>query len=230
MIEATAETIKTLSTLPLFQGMDAAGLEWVTQRMYRRVFPAGFPVLLAEQPGEAVYFILEGTVKVFVDQANKKPVVLSILGAGEVLGELSLLDSTGHSASAVTMEDTLMVWMDKPSFYQLLGDFPHVNINLVHILSARLRSNIELIQALTTLDTYGRIARQLLIFADGNDGQSPATIPLMLTQGDLADLVGASRKRVNQVMVYFRDHGLISVTSAGKISLLDREGLESYCK
>ncbi len=233
MIELTPEFLNTLVRLPLFRGLDGAGLEWVARRMYQRIFPAGVAVLVAEQPGEAVYIILQGVVKIVIDHADKKPVVLSMMGAGEILGEISLLDSAGHSASAVALEDTLMLWMDKSSFHQMLDNFPIVSRNLVTILSMRLRRNNELIQALATMDTYGRVARQLLVFAGNHvtsEEKKPVTLSINITQSDIADLVGASRRRVNQVMVAFREQGLISINDAGKITVLQREGLMKFCK
>jgi len=233
MPDATTDTRNVLSTIPLFQGLRSDDLEWIARRSHRRVFPAGASVLVTDQPGEAVYIILYGTVKIFIDQANKKSVVLSIIGKGDTLGEISLLDSAGHSASAVTLEDSLMLWMDKASFHQMLDEIPRVCRNLVTIMGTRLRMNNELIQSLATLDAYGRVARQLLAFVDRYDPHSEyesVLIPIALTQSDMADLVGASRKRVNQVMGFFRDRGLISVNAVGKTTVLDRVGLSEFCQ
>jgi len=233
MLEASSDTQNILSTIPLFRGLNQAEMEWIARRAHRRVFPAGANVLVAEQPGEAVYIILSGTVKIYIDQVEKRSVVLSIIGAGDTLGEISLLDSSGHSASAVTLEESLMLWMDKSAFHQMLDEFPRVSRNLVNIMGTRLRMNNELILSLATLDAKGRVARQLLAFADRYDSLhlgEPVIIPITLTQGDIADLVGASRKRVNQAMVSFREQGLISTNPAGKLVVLDCKGLAKFCK
>lgn len=228
---STAQGI--LSTIPLFWGLNQAELEWIARRAHRRLFPAGANVLVAEQPGEAVYIILSGTVKIYIDQVDKQSVVLSIIGAGDTLGEISLLDSAGHSASAVTLEESLMLWMDKAAFRQMLDEFPRVARNLVNIMGARLRMNNELIQSLATLDARGRVARQLLAFADRYNPNNPdgsRTIPITLTQSDIADLVGASRKRVNHIMVSFREQGLITTNPAGNLVILERGGLAKFCQ
>lgn len=233
MPDSTSDTQSILSTIPLFRGLNQAELEWIARRARRKMFPAGTNVLVAEQPGEAVYIILHGTVKIYIDQLDKQPVVLSIIGAGDMLGEISLLDSAGHSASAVTLEDSLMLWMDKTAFHQMLDEFPRVARNLVQMMGARLRMNNELIQSLATLDIKGRVARQLLAFADrygGGQSNEPVVIPITLTQSEIADLVGASRKRVNQAMVAFREQGLISLTPSGKLVVLDRKGLAKFCQ
>ncbi|HLF74445.1 MAG TPA: Crp/Fnr family transcriptional regulator [Anaerolineales bacterium] len=225
------DTRNLLADIHLFAGLTPAQLDWVAQRAHRRVFEAGRNVLTIEQPGEAVYVILHGTVKIHVEQ-SERDVILSILGAGDLLGEMSLIDSVGRSASAVTLEDSLVLWMDRVTFSHMLENFPPVARNLVKILSARLRLSDQLIQALATLDVNGRVARQLLAFAEkyGREKNGATQIRIVLTQGDIADLVGASRKRVNQTMVLFRERGLIDVNTEGRIAIKDGEGLARYCR
>ena len=227
------DTRNILSAIPLFKGLSETQLAWIAQRAHRRILTAGTSIVTAEQPGEAVYLILLGTVKIHIEQADGRDVVLAIIGAGDTLGEMSLIDSAGRSASAVTLEDSLLLWMDKAAFQQILAEFPPVALNLVRIMSSRVRLNNELIQALATLDVYGRVARQLLAFAEkyGESGEGESTlIPIHLTQGDIADLVGASRKRVNQVMVFFREQEFISLNVTGKIVVLNRARLAKYCR
>jgi CRP/FNR family cyclic AMP-dependent transcriptional regulator len=121
--------------------------------------------------------------------------------------------------------------MDKLTFNYMLDNFPPVARNLVRILSARVRLSDQLIQALATLDVNGRVARQLLAFAEkyGHEKNGATQIRIVLTQGDIADLVGASRKRVNQTMVLFREQGLIDTDVEGRINIRDRAGLARYC-
>ncbi len=223
------DTRNLLSDIKLFEGLTPTQLDWVANRTHRRVFPTGTTVLTIEQPGEAVYIILHGTVKIHVEQGGRD-VILSILGSGDLLGEMSLIDSVGHSASAVTLEDSLMLWTDRVTFEYLLDNFPQVARNLVRILTSRVRLSDQLIHALAALDVYGRVARQLLAFAEkyGREKNGTLQIRIALTQGDVADLVGASRKRVNQVMVSFKEQGLICVDEEGKIAILDSKGLARY--
>jgi CRP/FNR family cyclic AMP-dependent transcriptional regulator len=231
MVNNSDDTRSLLSQVRLFEGLSPSQLDWVSRRAHRRVFPAGSNVMLAEQPGEAVYIVLSGTLKVHSEQADGRDVILSILGSGDTLGEMSLIDSVGRSASVTTLEDSLLLWMDKETFSQLLAEFPPVARNLVRILSARLRLSDQLIQALATLDVYGRVARQVLAFAEKYGRTSPQGVQIRIafTQGDMADLVGASRKRVNQVMVSFKEQGLLCTDAEGRIVVLDKEGLARYC-
>ncbi|MCI0608042.1 MAG: Crp/Fnr family transcriptional regulator [Anaerolineae bacterium] len=224
------DTRNWLSYIQLFEGLTPTQLDWVAQRAHRKIFEAGRNVMTIEQPGEAVYIILHGTVKIHIEQ-GERDVILAILGSGDMLGEMSLIDSVGRSASAVTLESSLMLWMDKVTFNYILDNFPPVARNLVKIMSARVRLSDQLIQALATLDVNGRVARQLLAFAEkyGQEKDGATQISIVLTQGDIADLVGASRKRVNQTMVSFKEQGLIDTDAEGRISIKDSKGLARYC-
>src|SRR5512138_2856301 len=116
------DTRNLLADIHLFAGLTPVQLDWIAQRAHRRVFEPGRNVMTIEQPGEAVYIILHGTVKIHVEQ-GERDVILSILGAGDLLGEMILIDSVGRSASAVTIESSLMLWMDKVTFNYILDNF-----------------------------------------------------------------------------------------------------------
>lgn len=227
----TNDTRNLLTYIRLFEGMTPTQLDWVAQHAHRRNFEAGRNVMTVDQPGEVVYIILHGTVKIHVEQ-GERDVILAILGRGDMLGEMSLIDSVGRSASAVTLENTLMLWMDKTTFNYLLDNFPPVARNLVKIMSARVRLSDQMIQALATLDVNGRVARQLLAFAEkyGLEKDGVTKISIALTQGDIADLVGASRKRVNQAMVSFKEQGFIDTDAEGRITIKDSRGLAGHCR
>lgn len=234
MIDASRQkddTRNLLADIKLFAGLTPTQLDWVAQRAHRRVFEAGRNVMIIDQPGEVVYIILHGTVKIQIEQAERD-VILSILGAGDLLGEMSLIDSVGRSASAMTLEDSLMLWMDKDTFNYMLDNFATFARNLVRILSARVRLSDQLIQALATLDVNGRVARQLLAFAEkyGQSKNGAIQIRIALRQSDIADLVGASRKRVNQTMVMFKEQGFIDTDTEGRIAIKDSQGLARFCR
>ncbi len=230
MDERKFDTRNLLSDISLFEGLTPSQLDWVAKNAHRRVFAAGTNVMTVEQPGEAVFIILHGTVKIHIEQGGRD-VILSILGGGDLLGEMSLIDSMGRSASALTLESSLMLWMDRTAFNYLLDNFPPVARNLVKILSARVRLSDQVIQSLATLDVNGRVARQLLAFAEryGREVIDGVQVRIVLTQGDLADLVGASRKRVNQAMVFFKEQGLASTDTDGRFIIHNKAGLARYC-
>ncbi len=222
-----------LGEIPLFRDLTPEQLTWLNDHLHHKVFPAGSNIAIVEQPGEVVYIILEGTVKIHVEQLDGTDVILAILGPGDTVGEMSLVDSAGRSANVFTLEGSTTLWMERTTFHECLRTMPAITYNLVGILCSRLRLANEQIQALATLDIYGRIARQILAFAKeygqlAADGDSH--IPIRLTQSDLADLVGASRERVNQVMVAYKRRKYISVDPDHHITVHNRDALAQRCR
>lgn len=229
---AVVPDFNELAGIPLFQGLPPERLERLNETLHKKTVPAGTNMITAEQPGEVVYILLEGTVKILIEQLDGREVILAFLGAGDTVGEMSLVDSSGRSANVMTMEKCTFLWMDKKTFSDLLKNVPEFAQNLVKLLASRLRMANEQIQSLSSLDVAGRLARQLLAFSEryGLEEEEGTRIPLRLTQTDLAELVGASRERVNQVMVDFRQRGFLSVDSTHRILVHDPDGLADLCR
>jgi CRP/FNR family transcriptional regulator, cyclic AMP receptor protein len=225
----------TLGQFRLFQDLTIEQLTRLNDLLRRRTFPSGTNLASAEEPGEVVYLILDGTVKIYVTQADGNDVIIAFGGPGDVEGEMSVLDSVaaGRSANIVTQEQTTVLWLDRVNFQECLRTMPAIALNLVRILSDRLRLANERIQALCALDVYGRVARQIQSFARqyGTPGPDSATIiPIRLTQSDIASLVGATRERVNQVMTSFKQQGYIAVDRNYRITVHNPDALERYCQ
>ena len=219
---------RTLASLPLFENVAQEDLAHLNGLMHRKTFAAGTTLMTAEQPGEVAYLILSGTVKVHVEQADGSDVILAILGAGALVGELSLIEDTGRSATVETLEESTLLWIDRTTFRACLATLPQLNQNLVRILARRLRFANAQIASLATKDVFGRVAALLLVFAETYgtaDDAGALRIPLRLTQGDLASLVGASRVRVNQVLGFYKERGFLSIQPNFHMTLHDPEAL-----
>jgi CRP/FNR family transcriptional regulator, cyclic AMP receptor protein len=221
-----------LAETALLSGLTTEQLELLRRHLHCKTFPPGTNVVNAEQPGEVVLLILNGTVKVQADQADGSEVILAVLGAGQSIGEMSATDMLGRSASVVTLDESTLAWIDVRTFSSYLETIPRLTHNLARILSSRLRVANAQIQALATQDVYGRVARQLLSLAEQygkDDGRGGKVIPMRLTQGDLASLVGASRVRVNQVLVFYKENAYISVDNAYRITISNQAALAARC-
>src|SRR5215211_1540299 len=217
-----------LSELTLFQGVPAQELEKFAPLLHRKIFPAGATVITADQPGDAVYVISAGSVKVHVIRPDGEEVILAVLGPGEVVGEMSLADSLGRSADVSTLEESVLLWMHRSAFRMKLEEVPMLSPrNLASLLSRRVRLTNAHLLSLAALDVPGRMASQLLVLAREYGESTPqgTRVPMRLTQSDLAGLAGASRVRVNQALGYFRKRGLISMDREGHFTVRDEDAL-----
>lgn len=220
-----------LNKIPIFCDLTDEQLSQINRFLYHRIFPAETTLIAAEQPGEVVYIILGGTVKVQIIQPNGRNVILALLGAGQIVGEMSLADSLGYSATVVTHEQAALLSISHAKFQEFQQLMPKLMHNLVRILSVRLRLANAQIQSLAALDVCGRVAHQLLAFAReyGEPRQSEIFIPIPLTQADLAELVGASRVRVNQILSDYRTNELISIDQSHCITIRKSVELLKRC-
>lgn len=221
-----------LSGMTLFNEVPPSELRSIGEWLHRKTFQAGTPLMTADQSGEVVYFIRSGTVKVHIEQADGSEVIISILGPGESVGEMSALDQANRSASVTTLEESELFWMDRATFKRFLMTTPMLSHNLSCLLSARLRHANEQIQSLATADIESRIARQLIGFAD-KYGQPQTegniSIPVRLTQGDLASLIGATRESVNKIIVSYKERGYVSASRDHRWTIHNRQFLANRC-
>lgn len=191
----------------------------------------GSTLMYTEDSGDAVYVVISGTLKVCRDQADGSGVILALLGPGATVGELSLLDNAGRSADVVAIESSALLAMGRGSFDACLQTMPALAHNLIRLLTHRLRLANAQIETLASQDVFGRVARQLLALTAAYGETLPhggVHIPLRLTQSDLAELVGASRVRVNQVMVFYRDQGHLTVDKGHHITIHDAAALAAH--
>src|SRR5215216_7539013 len=217
-----------LEKIPLFRGLTPTEQRLIHDLLGIRSFPAGVDILRAEQPGDVAYLVLAGTVKVQVDRPDGTSAILAILRAGEIAGEMSLIDHLGRSATVVAMEQTTLAWLTHTDFWNCLRSMPTMTYNLAGIHSWRLRLSNSHVVALATLDIEGRLAYQLLALSDEYGEATPndgCRIPFRLTQGDLAALVGASRVRVNQILVNWKQNNFLAVDGRHIVTLLNRGAL-----
>src|SRR5712692_6065432 len=100
----------TLVQTDLSRGLTTDQLRWLSARLHRKIFAIDANIITAEQPGEVVYVIVSGTVKIHMEQADGSDVIIAILGPGDTVGEMSVFDGALRSANVVTLEESVLLW------------------------------------------------------------------------------------------------------------------------
>ncbi len=186
----------------------------------KRLFRAGEVIFHREDPGEVLYLIKNGKVKICLISPDGQEIALAVLGAGEYFGEFALYDRLPRSADAVAIEKVECYTLQRVDFQSAIMKNPKIAIQVLEGLSRRLRNTDQMVEDLIFLDVYGRVAKKLLELS-GTHGikvDNGTRIDVRLTQQELASMVGASRESVNKVMGYFTDKGYIS-TDKHRITL-----------
>jgi CRP/FNR family cyclic AMP-dependent transcriptional regulator len=215
-------TVDFLASVPLLSGLDRAELQRFAEVTREKAYPRGSVILFENDPGDALFIVREGRVKVVLIGEDGREVILGVLGVGDHFGELSLIDNQPRSAHVIAMEDANLIVLYRDDFRRRVETSPAVALALLTELSRRLRRADEKIGGLVLLDVPGRIARLLLDLAEqGGD----ATIDKPLTHQTIAQIIGASRETVSRAMKEFQDAGWITVQRR-RITVADAAALK----
>ena len=218
--------VTMLRNVPFFAGLSDQELEVLADSLGKRTFGKGMIIFHKGSPGQTMYIIESGKVRIFILSESGQEISVNIYGPGDVFGELALLDGLPRSAGAVAMEKTVTFTLYRDDFLRHLEACPRMAKSIMEVLSTRVRYTTDYAESLAFLDVYGRVAAKLLELADRYGVQKEGIeIELRLTQAELASWVGTSRESVNKVLGTFRDYGLIEVEGR-RITILDRRGLE----
>ena len=216
------ETADFLATVPLFSGLPPEELQQFAAITREKTYPKSSVILFEDDPGDSLFVIRDGRVKVVLVGEDGREVILGVLGVGEHFGELSLIDDQPRSAHVIAMEDSSLLVLRRDDFRRRVETSPTVAWTLLSELSRRLRRADGKIGGLVLLDVPGRIARLLL---DMSEEGGSETIEKPLTHQTIAQMIGASRETVSRAMREFQDQGWIGVERR-KIRVADREGLK----
>jgi len=216
-------TTAILLKVPLFSQLEPAELERVTEISRERTYPKNSVILFEDDPGDALYVVAEGQVKVVLIGEDGREVILSVLGEGEFFGEMALIDDEPRSAHVIAMEDSTLLVLRREDFQGILKQTPSIALALLRELSRRLRRVDEKVGSLVLLDVNGRVAQLLLDLADE---AASNRITRRLTHHTIAQMIGSSRETVSRTMRELVDKGYIEV-SRREILIRDRAALEA---
>ncbi len=205
-------SIDILSSVPLFIDLDDVELENVEEHCTPRKYPKNSMVILEEEFGDIIFIILTGTVKITRVNDEGKEVILALLGAGEIFGEMAILDGEARSANALAQEDCELLAIQKSEFLNLLRRNFKISFSLMRELAKRLRKSDQQIEALSLSDAEHRIGVSVLNLAEdmGVIRKGQVTIDKLPFQQDIANMSGTSRETVSRVLKLFEDRHMIT--------------------
>ncbi len=217
-----------LAAVPLFGGLDEEGLENLIRGMRIRRFRRGETVFHVGDPGDALFIVMSGSIKITLPADTGDEAILATLRPGDFFGELALLDGAPRSATAIAIESTETYVLPRDRFRALIATEPVMRDALLATMAAEVRRLTHHVEELHFLDITGRLASRLARLAgeSGATAQPDGSIRLAgpLTQGDLAAMISCTRQSVNKLLGMFTDDGLIRL-ERDRIVVLDLDGL-----
>jgi len=175
---------------------------------------AGDVLFRAGDAGDGCYRIATGLVKVVVTSRRDEERIVSLLGPGAIVGELSMIDGQPRAASVIAVADTTLSFVSRAKFRKHVDADPGLMSYLVQTLSGRLREANELVAASTFLSVKGRLARALLGIAEyvGQESSGRIELKLKISQGDLAAMAGIARENVSRTLSEWRIRNIVTRT------------------
>ncbi len=220
--EQCKSLLQWLGGTSLFAGMDDAYLQdlcgiamVVSYRRRATIFTAG-------DPGYGFYLVKEGRVKVYMISADGKEQILHILGPGEPFGEAPVFAGRSFPAHAAALEDCRLVFLPRDAFVDLVTRNPSLALNLLAVLSQRLRQFARMVDSLSLKEVPGRLAAHLLLLSRRQANGDELELELSKTQ--LASLLGTIPETLSRILRKLQKAGYIRIEGA-KITIVDRQRL-----
>jgi CRP/FNR family transcriptional regulator len=208
-----------ISSVPLFEGLPEAQLREIKTIAMSKNFKKGETIFSEGDPGNGFYVVAEGLVKIYKVSSEGKEQILHIFGMGEPFGEVPVFTGQQFPANAESISVSRLLFFPRGDFVDLITGNPSLALNMLAVLSMRLRQFTVQIENLSLKEVPGRLASYLLYLADeqGTDG----TVSLSISKSQLASLLGTIPETLSRIFAKMTEMNLIAV-SGRKIDLLDR--------
>ncbi|HOC45988.1 MAG: Crp/Fnr family transcriptional regulator [Syntrophorhabdaceae bacterium] len=211
-----------LATVPLFRGLSDNQLGLMAEAFPRRYYKPSEILFSEGEPASGFYILLSGRLKIYKLSLEGKEQILHIIEPGEPFAEVALFSETKFPAYAEAIEKSEVIFLSRNAFRQLIGNDPSIAMNMLAILSQRLKYFTRLIEDLSLKEVPQRFAAYLLFLAhrEGSDHVS-----LGISKGQLASLLGTIPETLSRIITKMSGKGLIEVQGR-KVSILDPTNIE----
>lgn len=213
-----------IARIALFDGLPRDQLDELSQIVVEQKFKRGQTLFSEGMKASGFYGIVSGKIKVYKMSLEGKEQILHIFGEGEFFGEVPVFAGGSYPAHAETLEESRLLFFPRAEFTELIKKEPSLAMNMLAVLSRRLRQFTHLIEDLSLKEVPGRLAAYLLYMSDRN-GQADR-LELDITKGQLASLLGTIPETLSRILGKLSQQDYIRVDGR-KIELCNREALES---
>lgn len=219
--------IGLLKRVWLFEGLDDRELACVVGVVRERAYPARQVLVQQGDSSGDLFAVLQGRLKVTTSSPEGESVVFSILGPGEVFGEIALLDGGARSATVMALETCRLLIVPRAAFLGVLRDFPALAFRLLETMAKRIRALSSRTEE-SLLDVPTRLARTVIALAErfgAPAGNGHVRLTIKLKQRELGDLVGATREMVNKCLAVWKQQRLVE-HGGGVLLVLNHDRLQ----
>jgi len=209
---------------PLFHSLTAAELDDLLAHARVVRYPARAPLFARGDPGGQMIAVISGRVRISLTGPDGHELILNVIEAGQLFGEIAMLDGRDRTADATIVEPAELLIIDRRDFLPFLARHSELAVRLLLTLCERMRTTTDQIEDIFLLPVTARLAKKLLQMAaaHGQPGAGGVKIGARLSQRELGGMLGVSRESINKHLAAWQKAGLVTV-EGGAITLLDRD-------
>jgi CRP/FNR family transcriptional regulator len=213
-----------ITQIPLFAGLVEEQIQWLAAIVEKRKYPRGKVIFTEGELAAGLYVLYTGRVKIYKLSSEGKEQILHIFGPGEPFGEVAVFAGGQFPAHAEALEASEALFFPRKKFVELITKDPSLAMNMLAMLSKRLKYFTQLVENLSLKEVPQRLAAYLLVLANMKDKHD--TVELDIAKGQLASLIGTIPETLSRILNKMSGQGYIEVEGR-QIKLLDRKSLES---
>ncbi len=215
--------LQIISKTPIFQNLSEDDLNKIRRIAVDKFYNKGQTVFSEGDDGTGFYVVAAGKVKIYKVSLEGKEQILHIYGPGNPFGEVPVFSGEQFPANAQTLLKSHLLFFPRTVFTELIAKNPSLCLNMLAVLSMRLRQFTVQVENLSLKEVPGRLAAYLLYLAQEQEAEDIVSLPI--SKGQLASLLGTIPETLSRILTKMSNNGLIDV-SRGEIKLLDYDGLE----
>jgi CRP/FNR family cyclic AMP-dependent transcriptional regulator len=223
-VALTARTI--LERTRLFRGLPPATIDQISALSTRRSYGTGAIVFSQSDPGDALYGVVTGKIRISASSPDGREIFLNIMEPGDTFGEIALLDGRHRTATASATSPSELIIIARDHFLYLLEREPELVSHVVQLLCERIRWTSGLAEESALLSVPERLVRRLLSLGKLHGRKTPNGVELSISQEDVARFLGLSRQAVNQYLQDWKIQGWLTL-GRGKIVIVDERELRN---
>ncbi len=214
--------INTLTEIPIFSSLKEEHLNELLLIANKKQFKKNEIIFHEGDPGNVLFIIISGSVKIALNDSDGKESILNILCENDYFGEMSLVDGVFRSATVSAIEDTIAFLIHREKFINLIKEHTDIVLNMVAILCRRLRKTNEKVANLSFFDAYGKVAKILLdlIEVKGVKDNNQIILDLPLSRQEMASMSGITRMTLSRILNEFQIRGCLKIEGK-KITIFD---------
>lgn len=205
-----ADAAGLLRAHPFFATLEADACARLAAKLQRRTHEAGDLIFQRGDAGDALYIVETGVVRLARDNAHGREFTVRLAGAGDMFGEIAVIDGAGRTTDAAAVSKTILLALARRDFQAAFRASPELQDAVLATLCGRLRATTDQLETVALQPLEARVAQLFLLFANGDAvEQARASFELSVDQRELAALVGATRPRVNRVLMGWQESGVL---------------------